>query len=117
MLRLFAVQTLVLGLGISIAALAATPEQVQAAKTEITKIQTAFLQEVQIATDLPKAEIEKFMPGGPLYGREITEFHKLTQSQMNALRQADSRKKNAIGAVRSNYGIAPETARAAGSRF
>ncbi len=96
---------------------AATPDQVFAAKREIAQIQSAFLQEVQIATNLPRTEIDKFMPSGALYGREITEFHRLNQSQMNALRQADNRKKNAISTVREKYGISPDTARAAGSRF
>lgn len=96
---------------------AATPEEIQTARAEIEQIQAVFLSEVQVATGLPKTEIELFMPGGRLYGHEITEFHRLTSPQLEALRLADTRKKSAIAAIRQKYGIEAETAQSRGSRF
>jgi len=102
---------------LNLTAQAAIPEQVAAARSEITQIQSAFLREVQAATNLSSEEIDKFMPGGALYGRDIPEFHRLRPSQLEALRQADNRKKSAIMAVRQKHGIPTDAARAAGSRY
>lgn len=96
---------------------AATPEQAQAAKVEIEQIQAVFLNEVHAATNLSKSDIEPFMPGGRLYGRDIPEFHRLTPIQLEALRRADNKKKAAISGVRQKYGIDANTARSRGSRF
>lgn len=102
---------------IALSALAASPEQVAAAKADIAQIQSIFVQEVQAVTGLTRPEVDKFMPGGAMYGREITEFHRLTPTQLDALRQADARKKRAITAAREKHGVSAETARAGGSRF
>ena len=53
---------------------AATPEQAQAARVEIAQIQAKFLQEVQSATGLSRTELDKFMPGGALYGAKSPSF-------------------------------------------
>jgi hypothetical protein len=85
--------------------LAATPEQIKECQRLIREAQEIFVKEAAVATGLAESQIREFMPGQPLYGKNIGSVHRLTPAQLDALRKVDDAKKAKIAAARKACGF------------
>ena len=84
---------------------AATPEQIKECQRLIHEAQEVFVKEAAVATGLTETQLREFMPGQPLYGKNIGSVYRLTPAQLDALRKVDDAKKAKIAAARKACGL------------